>query len=188
MEYEGTNNEFDSKNFKRTIKDEDSVYPAERHLTFNCYIYMVPQYKPESVLMLGFGGGTTAGLIRKIYGDVPITGVDTKPCEPVYGVEFIQADAEEFMKTCGHFDTIILDIFESDKWDNPPFLNDKEFVSNLVKKGNYIIVNTLKNLDMSEYRRQATKVGINSPSGVANKIYYFRTTDIPHLNPFPDRI
>ena len=83
-----------------------SVYPPQTFLTFEYWIYMVPQYKPKSVLILGFAGGTVAGLIRLIWGhDIPITAVDIVPCEPKYGVDFIEADAKEFVKTCEEFDT-----------------------------------------------------------------------------------
>ena len=86
-----------------------SVYPATEYLTFGPWIYMVPQYKPSSVLMLGYAGGTTAGLIRKFYGEVPITAVDIAECEDFYGVNLVKADAKEYIKTSEHFDTIITD-------------------------------------------------------------------------------
>ena len=143
---------------------------------------MVPQYKPESVLILGYAGGTTAGLIRLLYGDVPITAVDIENCENRYGVDFIQADAEEFVKTCGHFDAVVVDLFQDDLFVNCSFVNKPEFAQNLARIGNDIIVNTLKNLDMSAYKIMK-HIGTNKPTGSSNLIYYYEVKKIPNLHP-----
>ena len=50
----------------------NSVYPCTEYLTFGPWIYMVPQYKPESVLILGYSGGTTAAVIEVSYKDYKI--------------------------------------------------------------------------------------------------------------------
>lgn len=161
-----------------------SVHPATKHLTFAPWIYLVPQYKPTSILMLGYAYGTVAGLVRLLYGDVPITGVDTKPLEKnLYDVTFIQANAEEFVKTCGHFDTVIVDCFEGRNPTPPAFVTDPAFIKNLERIANYLVINTLKDLDMKNYRH-LRKMGMNSPSGNADKIYYYEVNDIPHLHPF----
>ena len=158
-----------------------SVYPPTTYLTFACWIYMVPQYKPKNVLMLGYAGGTVAGLIRLLYGDVPITAVDVEACENRYGVNLVRADAKEFVKTCGHFDSVIIDLFT----EGPvccDFITDPEFVNNLSRIGNYLIVNTLDK-DMSAYNR-LRKIGVNKPSGSSNLIYYYEVKKIPNLHPF----
>jgi hypothetical protein len=159
-----------------------SVYPPTKYLTFGVWIYLVPQYKPESVLMLGYADGTAAGLIRLLYGDVKITGVDIAPLlDNKYGVEFIQADANEFVKTCGHYDTVIVDCFNG---DCPcKFITDKEFADNLIRIADYIIINTLKNADMSAYSK-LRKIGVNKPTGLANLIYYYEVNRIPDLHPY----
>ena len=36
----------------------NSVLPPTKYLTFGPWIYLVPQYKPENVLILGYAGGT----------------------------------------------------------------------------------------------------------------------------------
>lgn len=162
----------------------DSVYPPTKYLTFGPWIYMVPQYKPESVLMLGYADGTVAGLIRLLYGNVPITGVDIEPLvENRYGVDFIQADAQEYIKTCRSFDTVIVDMFPKDSFKICESVTSKEFVQNLTKIANYIIVNTLGEPDMSAYDH-LKKVGVNKPSGLSNLIYYYQTVDIPNLKMF----
>ncbi len=148
-----------------------SVNPCTAFLTFAYWIYLVPQYKPESVLMLGYAGGTTAGLIRKLYGDVPITAVDIDLNEPLYGETFIQADAEEYVKTCGKFDTVIVDLF--DGYTECPFVFSEQFVKNLERIGNYIIVGTINKPSLEEYEKVFDKVEMFTV-GKGNTIHYFK--------------
>lgn len=160
-----------------------SAYPPTTYLTFSYWIYMVPQYKPESVLMLGYGGGTVAGLVRLLYGDVPITAVDILPCENRYGINLVQADAQEYVKTCGKFDTVIVDLFSTEISCDPcPFVSSPEFVSDLKRIANYIIVNGLHS-DMSAYKN-LRRVGVNKPSGSAEQIFYYEVNKIPNLHPW----
>ena len=158
----------------------NSVYPPTKHLTFGPWIYMVPQYKPKSVLMLGYAGGTTAGLIRMLYGNVPITAVDIEPCKNLYKVYLIQADAKEYVKNCKSFDCVIVDLFPNDSTDVCDFVLTREFVLNLKKIANYIIVNTVNNVDMKEYRI-FRNMGVNKPAKLGNLIYYFANKEIPNL-------
>lgn len=161
----------------------NSVYPPTDHLTFGPWIYMVPQFKPKNVLMLGYAGGTTAGLIRLLYGDVPITAVDIDDAIPDhYGVEFIKADAQDFVKDCKDYDVVIVDLFPNDSFYVCDFVTSQEFVDNLERISNYIILNTVNNPDLSAYNK-IRHVGTNSPSKLGNKIYYFRTKEIPNLFP-----
>lgn len=161
-----------------------SVYPPQTFLTFEYWIFMVPQYKPKSVLMLGFAGGTVAGLIRLIWGDVPITAVDLAPREDEgrYQVNFIRADAREFVKTCREYDAIIIDLFNNDTAAPADFVTDPQFINDLARVGNYLIINALST-DMSNYKH-LRNMGINRPSGSQVQIYYFETKDkIPNLHP-----
>ncbi|MDO8619475.1 MAG: hypothetical protein Q7R49_06070 [Candidatus Daviesbacteria bacterium] len=162
-----------------------SAYPPQTFLTFEYWIFMVPQYKPKSVLMLGYGAGTVAGLIRLIWGDdVPITAVDVVPPEDgnIYGVDFIQADAKEFVKDCGSFDAVLVDLFDNEKARNCEFVTDPDFVESLERIGNYLIINGM-DLDMSAYEHFKL-MGVNkSQSGVL--IYYYETRNkIPYLHPY----
>jgi 23S rRNA U2552 (ribose-2'-O)-methylase RlmE/FtsJ len=160
-----------------------SAYPPTTYLTFAYWIYMVPQYKPESVLMLGFGGGTVAGLIRLLYGNVPITAIDIAPCENRYGVNLIQADAREFVKTCASYDTVIVDLFHTDYAQPCNFVGDKDFVKDLERISNYLIVNSL-HTDMSAYKH-LKKIGVNKASGSAEQIYYYEVKKpIKNLHPW----
>lgn len=171
--------------FKSKAGNTFSVYPPETFLTFEYWIYMVPQYRPKNVLMLGYCGGTVAGLIRLIWGDVPITVVDiVKPEENRYGVEFIQADARKFVKTYKQYDAVLVDLFDNDTGRNCDFVvTDPEFIANLSRIGNYLIINAL-GLDMSPYKH-LRKIGINKASESAALIYYYETKHkIPNLHPF----
>lgn len=164
-------------------KNSYSVYPPTTYLTFAYWIYMVPQYKPKSVLMLGFGGGTIAGLIRLLYGDVPITAVDIEPCKNRYGVNLIKADARKFVKTCGKYDSVIVDLFHTEDGEPCSFVGDKDFVGDLERIASYLIVNSL-HTDMSAYKH-LRKIGVNKASGSAEQIYYFEIKKpIKNLHPW----
>ena len=158
----------------------NSADPPTKYLTNGCWIYLVPQFKPESVLILGFAGGTVAGLIRLLYGNVPITAVDIEPCEPKYNVNFVQADAKEFVKTCGKYDVVIVDLYPNDSPNICDFVLTNEFVENLRRIANYIILNTTNNPDLSAYR-SLKSYGMNKPNKLGNKIYYYATKEIPNL-------
>lgn len=160
-----------------------SAYPPETYLTFAYWIFMVPQYRPKNVLILGYAGGTIAGLIRKFYGDVPITGVDLDPMEDRYGATIIKADAKEFVKTCGHYDAVIVDTFSRDHSKCCDFVTSPEFVADLTRIGNYLIINSLGQTDMSAYKRLRW-MGQNKPSGSAEVIHYYQVNPIPNLHPY----
>ena len=132
----------------------DSVYPCTEYLTFGPWIYLVPQYKPRSVLMLGYAGGTAAGLIRLFYGDVPITAVDLeKPNQFFYDVDFVQADAQEFVEDCGRFDCIIVDVWDHTRPEPCGFVSTPEFAETAMGKCDYLIVAGMDDTDMSAYPR-----------------------------------
>ena len=161
----------------------NSVYPCTKYLTNGCWIYMVPQFKPENVLILGYAGGTVAGLIKLIYGELPITAVDIVPCTDVYGVNLIQANAKDYIKTCQKFDVVIVDLFTSEnKQDPSDFIFTEEFVDDLAKIANYIIINITSEAgsDMTYYRK-LNRFGSNKPNRLSNRIYYYGTKDYNHL-------
>ena len=53
-----------------------SLKPPETAFGFTCFAHMIPPFKPEHTLLLGYGGGTVSELMRKIWGACKITGVD----------------------------------------------------------------------------------------------------------------
>lgn len=132
----------------------DSVWPPTEYLTFGPWIYLVPQYRPRSVLMLGFAGGTAAGLIRLFYGDVPITAVDLeRPDEFYVDVDFVQADAQEFVQDCGHFDAIIVDVWDHTKPQPCGFVETPKFAEAVMARCNYLVVAGTEDTDMAVYPR-----------------------------------
>jgi len=157
----------------------NSVYPPSEGLTFFPFIYMVPQYRPDDVLMLGYAGGTTAGLIRMFYGQaVPIVAVDIQPSlTNVYNVTFIQDDAREYIKYCGHkFDSVIIDMYE-DGSDVPcDFVTQLSFVTKVKEISRYIIVHAKKDTDMTVYGDPLKVLALND-----SRFYYYMVERIGRL-------
>ena len=158
-----------------------SVRNCVDYLTFGPWIYLVPQYKPKSVLMLGYGGGTAVGLMQMFYGkDLPITCVDIEDCSKLnfYNINLIQADAKDYVKTCGFYDTIIVDVYGSEpkNLEPPEFIFTKEFVADVEKKCNYLIVDATEKSDMSAYKHlhKVKTLMLNQ-----NRIHYFLIGDAP---------
>ncbi len=109
-----------------------SVDPPTTYLTFGYWIHLVPPFKPRDVLMLGYSGGTVAGLIQLLYGaDIPITGVDTEIVDNRHNVELVKADARAFVKICKAYDCVIVDLFVGRK--TPEFVYEDEFIEQLVR-------------------------------------------------------
>jgi hypothetical protein len=144
----------------------NSVTPCTTYLTFGPWIYLVPQYKPESVLILGYAGGTVAGLIRLLYGDVQITAVDIEGCENSYGVEFIQSDAREYIKTCPKYDAVIVDIAVDGEF--PDWVYSEEFAKDVLSKADYVCLNGEPSKDVSNYGELYSAINV-----VGNRISYF---------------
>lgn len=154
--------------------------PAD-YLTFGPWIYLVPQYKPDSVLMLGYGGGTAVGLMQMFYGkDLPITAVDIEDCSELnfYDIEIVQADAKDYVKDCDFYDTIIVDLYGSEGLEPPEFIYSKEFVDDVTKKCNYLIVDATENSDMSNYKHlhKVKTLHLNR-----NRFHYFLVNEIVRL-------
>lgn len=154
-----------------------SVYPPTAHLTFANWIYMVPPYKPKSVLMLGYAGGTTAGLIQKLHGaDTPITGVDLHIVDNRYGVELIQADARDFVRTTDRrFDAVLIDLF--DEQQSPPFVCDEDFIEQVARiTENFLVVHASPEVDLSAYEYHFTKL---RRMDFGHQLVYFKTPNNP---------
>lgn len=154
----------------------NSVYPCTEYLTFGYWIYCVPQYKPKNVLLLGVAGGTVAGLIKKLYGEIPITGVDIEDCPNYYDIDFVKADAKDYVKNCEKFDCVIVDTYRAEDVGMCEFATTKEFVEDLRKIANYIIVNAQKDTDMSEYGKPLRVIPIDEL-----RVHYFVNNRVPGL-------
>lgn len=151
-----------------------SVHPPTAYLTFTNWIYMVPPFKPTSVLMLGYAGGTVAGLIQMLYGhDVPIVGVDPCFVDNRYGVQLIQGYAEEFVKMCRDFECVIIDIFNGQKTPecviNPTFV---EHIARITER--FLVIHADPSVDMGIYEQYFTRLRLTD---IGHKVYYFKPKD-----------
>lgn len=114
-----------------------SMEPAESMFGFTYHSYMIPPFKPEHTLILGYGYGTIAALMRKVYGsNLKITGVDQER----HDYKFVEhdmkiMDAEKFVKDCStglfkrKFDYIVVDLWNGKKVCD--FVYSPEFVVRL---------------------------------------------------------
>ena len=116
-----------------------SLDPPETLFGFSCHGHCIPPFKPEHTLILGYGSGQIAELIRKIWGSVcKITGVDIAKMDYKYNEYQIKImDAYNFVKECAdsifktRFDYIVLDIFDTEKNAAPDFIFEPSFVIRL---------------------------------------------------------
>ena len=114
-----------------------SYYPSDFLWGYSPHSYCIPPFKPDSVLILGYGKGQIADCIRKVHGsDIKITGVDLVPQDYRY-VEFkiVICDANAFVKSCDslikrRYDFIVLDLFDENN-ESPDFMFYNEFIVSL---------------------------------------------------------
>lgn len=159
---------------------DDSMY-----LTFGSWIYLVPQYKPDNVLMLGYGGGTAARLINRFYGEVPITAVDFSDISEFLlpNVTWVNQNAEEYVKTAPKFDAVIVDLYDTHDMRPQAFCYGQEFADNLGNIANYIIMHSVVGDDISAYEKynKIRTLNLGRSDEYAPEIHYFMVNDIPRL-------
>ena len=120
----------------------------------------------HKTLILGLGGGTVAKLIRKIWPEVKITGVDVDPIMVELGkrylgldrvgVEIIIQDALDFFTNhqpliTSHFDLLIVDLYNG--YEFPKKFENENFLKALTK--NSLVV--FNRLYFGEKRPEAVK-------------------------------
>lgn len=126
--------------------------------------------KIESVLLLGFGAGSAVTLLRRSHGaDVRFTAVEIDPAvvgiakrwfgfEGDERVEFVVADACEYVRTCARtFDLVVVDVFVDERV--PEGLHGVEFaraVGRCVGVGGRLVFNTLA--DSAERMRESEAI------------------------------
>ena len=91
---------------------------------------MLPLRQPERALILGLGGGTTATLLTRRFGALPILGVERDPriarlAQERFGlavltnVQVLVADAFEFLPHCPtRFDLICVDLYVAGRMEH----------------------------------------------------------------------
>jgi hypothetical protein len=106
-----------------------SVNPPETLFNYTYFSHCIPPFKPENVLILGYGCGTVAKLIYKIWGtDIKVTGIDIEKyddglLEPPRFL--VKIDALKYIQECGlgmfkkRFDYVVMDVwngYEVPQW------------------------------------------------------------------------
>ena len=172
------------------IQDElgqlHSVADPTLYLTFGVWLYLVPQYKPKNVLMLGYGGGTAAKYIRMFYGEVPITAVDFSDVSEflIDGVEWVNENAKDYVKTAPKSDAVLIDLFDVGDNVPQPFVLTDEFAEDVGKIANYVVLHTTVKDDVKAWDSRFTKIReltTNSGSPWEPHFHYYMINDIPSL-------
>lgn len=123
-----------------TMSNDGGLYgmnPPETLFGFTYHAHMIPPCKPEHTLILGYGQGTVADLMRKIWGsDLKITGIDLKKYKYNYTeYELRMVDAWDYIVDCTaspikkRFDYIVVDL--SNGLEIPDFVYTAEFAVRL---------------------------------------------------------
>ena len=120
-----------------------SIDPPETLFGYTVWSHLIPPFKPEHTLMLGYGGGTTHELMRKIWGSqLKVTAIDIEPTNFINTLhKFKNMDAKDFIwdETKAAFkdyifpkakyDYVCIDLWNGDKV--PDFIFDVEFAVRL---------------------------------------------------------
>lgn len=143
-----------------------SISPAESLFGYTYFAHMVPPFKPDSALILGYGGGTVAELMRKVWGACKITGVDIVAPDNKYTEYKIKVmDAKEFVweNTKDTFFSKNIPLFPKEKYDYicvdlwnggdvPDIVFDVEFVVRLREMARKLVSVNVKGLDVPKLK------------------------------------
>lgn len=134
--------------------------------------------------MLGYGGGTAAKYIRMFHGDVPITAVDFSDVSEflIDGVEWVNQDAREYVKTAPKFDCVIVDLYDTGDFHLPKWVLEPEFANNVAKIADYVILHAIIGDDISAWdypKIRSLNLGRTDP--YAPEVHYFMINEIPSL-------
>ncbi|MFC1625781.1 methyltransferase domain-containing protein [Patescibacteria group bacterium] len=121
----------------------------------------------RSVLILGLGGGTAAGLARKYWPKASIVGVEIDPVMVELGTKYLKltasnpkiivADAYDYCLKSVSFDLVLVDLYNGDKF--PKKFEEDKFLR-LLTKNKCVIVNRLYFKEKKdEVDRFVTKLG-----------------------------
>ena len=122
-----------------------SMIPAETLFGFTYWSHMIPPYKPNNILILGYGKGQVVDLIEKIWGfGIVYTGVDYN--DDMKNGSIVIEDAKEFIKNYGIENKPKFDYTCIDLWNGKTICEDMfedEFAINLKKiNTNMVCFNT----------------------------------------------
>ncbi len=117
---------------------------------------LIPKsFVPQTVLLLGLGGGSNTNLVRKLYPNAAITAVDIDllmvdigrkyfGLGKIKNIEIVIADALDFVKKFNqdtHYDLVLVDCFEG-KYI-PKKLENLDFLETLKKHSRYTLINRI---------------------------------------------
>ena len=146
---------------KNTVQ---SVRPAESLFGYTVWAHMIPPFKPDHTLILGYGGGTTAELMRKIWGACKITGVDIEAHESYneYRINIMDAKhflweetRDSFFKNIklvqkNRYDYVCIDLWDGDKTCD--FIYETEFVVRLREIATKLVCLNILAADVTKMR------------------------------------
>lgn len=154
--------------------------PAEYMFGYTYHAHAVPPFKPESMLMLGYGFGTVAELSRKVWGaDVKITGIDIEfPNPPPYfEYKLICKDAFQFVKDESkmipliRYDYIAIDIY--DGGIEKEFIFDERFVDCIEKLSTSLVSINICSYSMDRLKPYYDKFEFDRASNVGNQLVVY---------------
>jgi len=125
---------------------------------------MVPDEKPDRVLILGYGGGTLSGMLHQKFGrQLPVLGIDWSPETValgwrVTGDEVVFADAIDWVANCTErYDYVAVDLYEGGAIE--PRVCSRSFARDVVRLcSGLLVVNLFAWHSAAEFEEQLTLV------------------------------
>lgn len=140
------------------MKGIASLSPSEHLFGYTYFSHMIPPYKPESTLILGYGQGTCSELMRKVWGQMKVCGVDEVKSDWGYVEDkMVVGDAYKFVKECSNsflkrrFDYILIDLFKGGKVPEFVFSPDFSVMLKEILKTNLSLISI--NVNMEDWKR-----------------------------------
>lgn len=100
----------------------------------------------NSCLILGLGCGTVVEIVKNLWGEIKIVGVDIDPVMVELGKKYFGLDGIETkiqdatIPVSGTFDLVIVDLYQGDKF--PKKFEDEKFLE-MINKNNLVVFNRL---------------------------------------------
>ena len=142
-------------------KSLHGVNPPEMGFGYFCFSHMIPPFRPEHMLILGYGTGVVAELTRKIHGDqIKITGVDLKAYDGPYveykvkvmdAYDYVKGNTKDtFVKNIPLVGNVKHDVTVIDLWngdDVVDFMFDVDFVVRVREMTTKLLCMNIKDVD-----------------------------------------
>lgn len=131
------------------------------------------KFKIKNCLILGYGGGTVAKLIKKYWPDTKIIGVDIDPAIVELGKKYLSSNPKvqikigDAIKDYGKFDLVIVDLYRGDEF--PEKFENERFLKKLTKNGLVVFNRTY----YGDKRPLAVKFGLKLQKIFRNVEYFY---------------